>query len=525
MRRISPGLRAVAWTLLAAGCLGLSRPVFAEDFRPVYHFAPRQNWMNEPNGLIRIGSTWHLFFQHNPSGNVWANLSWGHATSPDLLNWMHRPVALAYEDGVMSFSGTAVADPRNLSGLGTARNPPYLAFYTGHQPDGGIQDQRLAFSLDEGVTWRKYAGNPIISAEQEAPHDVTDGRETRDPKVLWHEASRRWVMVLTHGGQNKASFWTSPNALDWTWRSDVSELDLPGLPGDIEGWEVPDFFELPIIGESGTRWVLLITSAKGSPAGGNGVLALTGSFDGTKFSPDAVDRDALWLDYGRDFDGVISWANVPERDGRRILAGVMNSYGDRPPTRTWKGMLSFPRVLTLRRVDGGFQFFQQPVAELDQAATEIASIKDEALVPGDVHLGGVEGSALDIRIACRPAAGSTLVLAVRQGGSEQTVIRYDRSSERLSVDRRASGDTSFSPEAGGVHLAPLTPDVDGVVRLRVLVDTCSVEVFGGRGEVVISNLIFPDAGSKGLSLTCSGGDVLLDSVGVFAVGLGARMNR
>jgi sucrose-6-phosphate hydrolase SacC (GH32 family) len=159
----------------------------AVDFRPTFHFVPKQNWMNEPNGLIKIGSTWHLFFQHNPAGNFWGNMNWGHATSTDLIHWEHNPVAITNENGVQAFTGTSYYDAENSSGLGTSINPPYLAFYTGWFPDTTVQDQRLAYSLDQGVTWIKYQGNPIISKAQEAPHDVTGGLEIRDPKVFFYE--------------------------------------------------------------------------------------------------------------------------------------------------------------------------------------------------------------------------------------------------------------------------------------------------------------------------------------------------
>ena len=512
MKRPLSALLAGTAALLLLPCAAT-----AADYRPVYHFAPQQNWMNEPNGLIKIGDKWHLFFQHNPFAPVWANLSWGHAISTDLVNWTYLPVALAYEGGIMAFSGTACFDAANTSGLGTPSNPPYLAFYTGYFPDSGIQDQRLAYSLDQGVTWQKYSGNPIISAAQETPHDITDGKETRDPKVFWHAPTSKWVMILTHGGQNKASFWTSPDAKAWTWRKDLRAADIPGLPADIKGWEVPDLFELPIEGEDGKRWVLLITPAEGSPAGGNGVFALLGDFDGVTFTPEPIDPATLWLDHGRDFDGVISWENVPAADGRRIIAGIMNSYGGHPPTDTWKGLLSFPRTLRLARIDGSLRLLQQPVAELDAAGAEVASIADQTLSTGQTRLTNVTGRALDIRIACRPTAGSTLVLAVRRGGSEQTLVSYQQSTGRLSVDRSSSGNTRYADGAGGVHTASFAPGTDGVVRLRVLVDECSIEVFGGEGEAVISNLIFPRESSAGISLRCLGGSVILDSVKVYSV--------
>ncbi|KAH8744440.1 glycosyl hydrolase [Diaporthe sp. PMI_573] len=504
-------LLGLAWT----SCLGhLAR---ADDFRPSFHFVPEQNWMNEPNGLIKIGSTWHLFFQHNPNENVWGNLSWGHATSTDLVKWTYLPVAIPSADGIQSFTGTAFYDAANDSGLGTSESPPYLAFYTGYFPDSGVQDQRVAYSVDNGATWTKFSGNPILSKEEEAPHDVSGGLETRDPKVFFHAPTSKWVMILAHGGQNKFTFWTSTDTKKWTWVSEVS--NIPGLPSDVKGWEVPDFFELPVEGSTETKWVLFCTPASGSPAGGNGNFAVTGSFDGTTFKSDPFTAATNWLDYGRDFDGALSWENVPASDGRRIIASVMNSYGGNPPTNTWKGMLSFPRTLSLKELDGSLHLLQMPVAELDASTRPLASLANQTLAPGQSLLSDTRGRALDIRLSFVPGAGSTLSLAVRKGGDQQTVIRYAESSGALSTDRTTSGNIGYDAAAGGVHNATFSARSDGVVNLRVLVDECSIEVFGGEGQVVFSELIFPNTASDGLALTTDGGDIALGSVEVREVAL------
>ncbi|POS68823.1 inulinase [Diaporthe helianthi] len=505
-------LAGLAWLLC------WSQPISAVDFRPSFHFVPDRNWMNEPNGLIKIGTTWHLFFQHNPNENVWGNLSWGHATSDDLVRWKYLPVAIPSSDDIQSFTGTAFYDSSNDSGLGTSDSPPYLAFFTGYFKDSGVQDQRLAYSVDEGATWTKFAGNPILSQQEEAPHDVTAGLETRDPKVLFHGPTSKWVMILAHGGQNKFTFWTSDDTKEWTWVSEVA--NIPGLPSDVAGWEVPDFFELPIEDSTETKWVLLCTPATGSPAGGNGNFAVTGLFDGTLFTPDVFDAASNWLDYGRDFDGSLSWENVPASDGRRIIASVMNSYGSDPPTNTWKGMLSFPRTLKLKTLgDGRLHFLQMPVAELDAVTRPLTRLRNQTLAPGQTLLSDVHGRALDIRLSFIPGAGSSLYLAVRKGADQQTVIRYSEPTKQVSTDRTVSGNIGFNPAAGGVHNASVSADPDGSVALRVLVDECSIEVFGGEGQVVFSELIFPDTASDGLALATEGGDIILQSVEVREVSL------
>ncbi|KAH8693062.1 putative inulinase [Talaromyces proteolyticus] len=490
-RRIIITIKAISlvWALVG--------PAVADDYRPAFHFCPAENWMNEPNGLIQINSTWHLFYQADPTANVWGNECWGHATSSDLVHWDHLPVAIPVENGIQSFTGTSYYDSNNTSGLGTSANPPYLAFFTGYTASNGTQDQRLASSTDLGNTWVKFPGNPIISAAQEAPHDTSGGLESRDPKVFFHVPSGKWVMVLAHGGQDKLTFWTSLDAKSWTWVSDLASSQIEGFPSDATGWEVPDI--------------------SGVPPGGNGVVALTGSFDGKTFVADSVDSSTLWLDYGRDFDGAMSWENVPASDGRRIIAAVMNSYGSSPPTTTWKGLLSFPRTLTLKQIGSKRYFLQQPVTELSKIDSSLASIQNQTITPNQTLLSSVHGTSLDIRVAFQIDSGATLSLAVRQGGSEQTVIRYSQSNATLSVDRTASGDISYDPAAGGVHSAQLAQDNTGLVHIWVLVDTCSVEVFGGQGEAVISDLIFPSNSSDGLSLRVTGGTATLQSVEVYSV--------
>ncbi|GAM42287.1 inulinase [Talaromyces pinophilus] len=514
---ISQGLTG-ALKALPLVCALVARAV-ADDYRPAFHFCPAENWMNEPNGLIQINSTWHLFYQADPAANVWGNECWGHATSSDLLHWDHLPVAIPVENGIESFTGTSYYDSNNTSGLGTSTNPPYLAFFTGYTESNKTQDQRLAYSTDLGQTWVKFAGNPIIGAAQEAPQDISGGLESRDPKVFFHAPSGKWVMVLAHGGQDKLTFWTSLDAKNWTWVSDLSSSQIEGFPSSITGWEVPDMFQLPIQGIKKTTWVLIFTPAQGSPPGGNGVVALTGSFDGETFVADPVDPSTLWLDYGRDFDGALSWENVPASDGRRIIAAVMNSYGSNPPTTTWKGMLSFPRTLALKQIGSKQYFLQQPVAELSTIDGSLTSIQNQTITPNQTLLSSIHGTSLDIRMAFVIDSGATLSLAVRKGGSEQTVIRYFQSNSTLSVDRTASGDISYDPAAGGVHTAQLAQDNTELVHIWALIDTCSVEVFGGEGEAVISDLIFPSNSSDGLSLEVSGGTAMLRSVNVSSVSL------
>jgi levanase/fructan beta-fructosidase len=227
---------------------------------------------------------------------------------------------------------------------------------------------------------------------------------------------------------------------------------------------------------------------------------------------DSVDASGLWLDHGRDFDGVLSWENVLASDDRRILAAVMNSYGSNPPTNSWKGMLSFPRSLTLKQIGSKRYFLQQPVSELNTIGTSITRIQNQTITPGESLLSSIHGNSLDVRVSFLPAPGTILSLAVRKRETDQTVIRYAQSNSTLSVDRTASGNISYDPAAGGVHRAQLQIDGTEMVHIWILVDTCSVEVFGGQAQVVISDLIFPSNSSDGLSLEVTGGTAMLQSL-------------
>lgn len=235
-----------------------------ELFRPAYHFSPKKNWLNDPNGLVYYEGEYHLFYQYNPLGDQWGNMSWGHAVSTDLLTWEELPVAIPVQDGVMAFSGSAVIDWDNTSGFGDGSQPPMVAVYTGAT---NVQDQRIAYSLDKGRTWTPYVGNPVLNLNND---------DFRDPKVIWHEASEQWVMVVALASQRKIRFYTSPNLRDWTFLQDF------GPAGFTTGvWECPDLFELPVDGDtSRMKWVLVVSLAPGE------AQYFVGDFDGQRFVAD-----------------------------------------------------------------------------------------------------------------------------------------------------------------------------------------------------------------------------------------------
>jgi sucrose-6-phosphate hydrolase SacC (GH32 family) len=504
MDRITACVAAAAALLAADFARADPGDVYGELYRPGYHLSPQRHWTNEPNGLVQFGGAWHVFYQANPFNSDFGNASWGHATSTDLVHWEQRDVAIPARNGILSFSGTAVFDAANTSGIGTAQNPPLIAAYTGFNIFTGVQDQRLAYSLDGGDTWRKFGGNPVL--------DI-GSNEFRDPKVLWHAPTSRWVMVVTHGGQKRASFWTSPDLIDWTFESNFFGT---GMPGSIGGWEVPDFFELPLDGNPGdTRWVLVITPAAGSPAGGNGVFYIYGSFDGEVFTREHPASEVYWLDYGRDYDGVISWENMPAGDDRRIMTGIMNSYGSQIPTSRWRGCFGLPRTVELVTTPDGIRLVQQPIVELQSLRGAPWSLSNATVTPTIDPLDGLGagGDMLEIVATFTNLSADSFGLDVLEGAGERTRIGYDDQADELFVDRTQSG-LILTGAMGGVHTAPYAP-AGSQVTLRIFVDRSTLEVFTGDGRVVFNERVFPDPSSVGVSAFAEGGDARLDSIDIY----------
>ncbi|MEZ5329613.1 MAG: glycoside hydrolase family 32 protein [Verrucomicrobiales bacterium] len=245
-------------------------PTYKELYRPQFHFTPAKNWMNDPNGMVYFDGEWHLFYQYNPFGEKWGHMSWAHSVSKDLVHWEHLPLALAEENGVMIFSGSAVIDWNNTSGFGKEGRPPMVAIYTGHYTEKPLQNQHIAYSNDRGRTWKKYNGNPVIDIYQP---------DFRDPKVQWHEATGKWVMAVSLPTERKVRFYGSPDLKSWTKLSDF------GPAGSTIGiWECPDLFPLPVEGSEEQKWVLVVNVGGGAPAGGSGCQYLVGDFDGQTFT-------------------------------------------------------------------------------------------------------------------------------------------------------------------------------------------------------------------------------------------------
>lgn len=474
-----------------------SAQYYREPYRQQFHFSPPLNWMNDPNGLVYHNGAYHLFYQHNPLGNTWGHMSWGHAVSRDLVEWEHWPIALHEEYGVMIFSGSAVFDAENTSGFGTADDPPLVAIYTGHGQ--GRQTQDLAYSVDGGRCWTKYRGNPVLDLGMQ---------DFRDPKVFWHVPTNRWIMVVSLAVDKIIHFYASTDLKEWTY---LSEFGPAGV-ADKPNWECPDLFPLPIEGEPGEmRWVLEADMGSGAIAGGSGGEYFVGTFDGTTFVPEP--GGSQWVDYGRDFYAPISWNNLPSSDGRRLWIGWMNNWHTAEiPTSVWRSCMSVPRLLRLRRVDGRLRMVQNPLAELKTLRGRRQRMVD-VTIEGDakVPVMAEGGQQVEIVAEFEPGDAKQFGLIVRGGEQERTIVGYDPGAEQLYVDRTKSGNVVFHPDFAGKHPAPL-PLRDGRIKLHILVDSSSVEVFGNDGEVVITDRVFPDPRSGRVELFADGGSARLVSL-------------
>ncbi|SDM89605.1 glycoside hydrolase family 32 protein [Bacillus sp. OK048] len=456
---------------------------YKEKYRSQFHFSPKEKWMNDPNGMVYFNEEYHLFYQYHPYGTTWGPMHWGHAVSKDMIHWEHLPIALFPDELGAIFSGSAVVDWNNTTGFFDQGQQGLVAIYTsaGTYPnsDRPLQQQSLAFSKDNGRTWIKYEGNPVLS-----DIDIID---YRDPKVFWHEETNKWVMVLATG--QTITIYTSLNLKEWEFASEFGHA-----AGSHDGvWECPDLFNLPVEGGE-NKWVMIVSIGdNGKTKEGSRTQYFIGRFDGTTFVNDHDDSTILWLDYGRDNYAGVSWSDI--QDGRRIYLGWMSNwrYANQVPTEAWRSAMTLPRELSLVSTEDGIRLFQKPVAEISTIRKEIKISTEEA---GNIPL---SSSLMEINIEFEKESSNQFGFVIKHSEEEKTVIGYDVLEEKVFVDRTLSGDSSFSTSFPAIQEAPLKLDQQRL-KLQVFLDTSSIEVFAKNGEVAITNLLFPSEGSKELLL-------------------------
>ncbi|WUG37338.1 GH32 C-terminal domain-containing protein [Streptomyces sp. NBC_00459] len=301
----------------APSAVAAGTPPYSETYRPQFHFTPEKNWMNDPNGLVYFQGEYHLFYQYNPNGNSWGDMSWGHAVSKDLVHWTQLPLALSHDDEEMVFSGSAVVDRDNTTGFGTKKNPAMVAVYTSAYKNGGKQAQSLAYSTDRGRTWTKYQGNPVIDIGSD---------NFRDPKVQWYAPTKSWLMTVSMSAEHKVRFYSSKNLKDWELQS---EFGPAGATGGV--WECPDLFPLAVDGnKNNIKWVLVVNINPGGIAGGSAAQYFVGDFDGKKFTAD--DKGTYTPPTGtvvQDFEGTDfgSWTTTGTAYGTAPATGAVDGQG------------------------------------------------------------------------------------------------------------------------------------------------------------------------------------------------------
>jgi len=446
--------------------------------------------MNDPNGLVYYEGVYHLYFQYNPQANDWGNMSWGHASSPDLVHWTEHPVAIPQGEGEEVFSGSVIVDHQNSSGFGIGDDPPLVAIYTSAYPDGR-QAQSLAFSTDAGMTWTKYAGNPVLDRDSIA---------FRDPKVSWYptpDGSGYWVMVAVEADARQIVCYRSDDLKRWNHLSTFGPVD------SAEGlWECPDLFPMPVSDDlDRIKWVLVMSVNPGGATGGSATGYFVGDFDGVTFTPASPEFQRL--DWGRDLYAAVSFDNAPA--GRRILIGWMSNweYAGSVPTSPWRGSMSLPRELSLAAIEGAMTLVQQPPAELrvlDQVADRLS------IEPFD--LDGIRafegGSRYRVDVTFEPVDAVEFGLDLLVGDGEVTRLRYNIQTGRLSLDRTRSGETDFGSSFASIDSAPV-PLSHGALQLQVFVDRASVEVFAQGGAFCLTEQVFAADDNTGLAIGSLGG--------------------
>jgi fructan beta-fructosidase len=458
--------------------------LYTEKHRPKIHFTPEAHWMNDPNGMVYHHGEYHLFYQHYPDSTVWGPMHWGHAVSSDLLHWKHLPIALYPDSLGMIFSGSAVVDEKNTSSLGTMENPPLVAIFTYHNMEGekagrtDYQRQGIAYSLDNGNTWKKYEKNPVL--ENQGTKDF------RDPKVFWYEPSKKWIMILA--AFDHVEFYASNDLKDWDKLSDFGREY--GSHGGV--WECPDLFQLDVDGEKTKKWVMLLSINPGGPNGGSGTQYFIGNFDGQKFVSETAKRDTLWLDYGADNYAGVTWSNIPVKDGRRIFLGWMSNwnYANVVPTSPWRSAMTIPRELKLKRINHHLYLQSVPVDELNRAAMKAKTVLN--IISNDT-LDLTDQTQYDLTLSRVSGIidASDFSFVLSNSLNERVVIGFELKANRFYINRGGAGKEHFSESFNAISYAPRISTSEKV-QFDFIIDVSSVEAFFDGGTTVLTNTFFPD---------------------------------
>lgn len=472
-----------------------------EYYRPAYHHTPLYGWMNDPNGMFYKDGKWHLYYQYNPYGSKWQNMTWAHSVSDDLVNWQHLPIAIE-PDGLGSiFSGSAVVDHTNSVGYG---NDAVVAMYTSA---GKSQVQSLAGSHDGGLTFEKYDGNPVLPLDSEA----------RDPNMFWNAKTGEWNLILAHALDHEMLIFSSPDMKTWTLQSAFGK----GLGAQDGVWECPDLFELEIGGKK--KWVLVCNINPGGPFGGSATQYFIGDFNGKTFHVDTDKNGNVptkWMDYGKDHYATVSWSNAP--DNRRVVIGWMSNweYAADVPTTQFRSANTLPREMKLfRGADGDIYLASVPVKELESLRGKIVADAGKtalAATPVSYNLPAESEGLVEIVASFEASKNSKVEFTLSNDKNEKAVMVYDAASRTMSFDRTGAGMADFSQSFPAVTVAP-TRENKGKIELRIFVDRSSIELFGNDGEFVMTNIVFPTAPYLNLAISATDGSARLNALKVYQI--------
>ena len=420
-----------------------------EQYRPVYHHTPAYGWMNDPNGMFYKDGVWNLYFQHNPYGSQWENMTWGHSTSTDLVHWKFQGDPVQPDALGTVFSGSAVVDKENTSGFGKGA---VIALYTSA---GESQTQSMVYSTDNGKTFTKYEGNPVITS------NVPD---FRDPHMFWNEDIKKWNMILAAG--QHMEIYSSDNLKDWKLESSFGEKY--GNHGGV--WECPDLMKMKVRGTNKEKWMLICNINPGGPFGGSATQYFIGDFDGHKFTCESKPEVTKWMDYGKDHYATVTFDNAPE--GRRVAIAWMSNwqYANQVPTLQYRSGNSIPRDLGLFEYKGETYCSVVPSPEMTAARSKKAT---KSLSESCEMVVNLKGNA-------------TITLSNDNG--EKVVMLYDAKAETFSMDRTKSGKMDFSNDFAATTKAPTYGKIS---QLRIFIDKSSIEVFDAEGKMAMTNLVFP----------------------------------
>ena len=507
-------------------------------YRPSYHFTPLYGWMNDPNGMVYKDGEYHLYFQYNPYGSKWGNMHWGHAVSKDLVHWEHLDPAIARDPVGHIFSGSSVVDKKNTAGFG---KDAIIAIYTNHSVNHG-EVQCIAYSNDNGRTFTKYEGNPVLT-----PFDGL--KDFRDPKVFWYEKGKCWYMIVS--ADKETRFYKSKNLKKWTYVSAFGK----GLGQQPCQYECPDFFQLPVNGDKKKmKWVMTMNINPGCWFGGSATEYFVGDFDGKNFTcPDA--HDVKWLDWGKDHYATVTFSNT----GDRVLGITWMSnwqYANLTPFKQNRGANGLPRELKLYEKNGKYYISEDVAPEVYALRKDTKNLAD-ASVADAKDLKGVAANmegAFEIEADVTPDANGIAGIEISNNKRERTMIYFDMKQGKMIMDRTESGLTDFGKQAvpHDIELAwdkqlaaegkeparitnsinykndfalatwaPLSLCEDGkkTYHVDIFVDKSSVELFVDGGRIAMTNLVFPVAPYENVKLYTQGGKAEFKNLKVHKLGL------